>query len=150
MALRVEKKTTSWFEIECWDKQAEIAGEYLKKGKFAVCTGTMKSREYQGKTYWTLNAQKVEFNSSLIVITGNVTNVEKRYIADNKTVYCFSIGDYKAEYFKKEINFSANQQVTVIGKLEMVDYKPVIQVKQVISNNTDNPEDLIDEEDIPF
>ncbi len=28
-------KKTDWFRIELWDKQAELTGEYVKKGRLA-------------------------------------------------------------------------------------------------------------------
>ena len=53
------EKTTNWFKVEVWDKQAEFAGEYVKKGKAVNVVGYLESREYQEKTYWTLKANKV-------------------------------------------------------------------------------------------
>jgi single-strand DNA-binding protein len=32
---------TDWFNIELWDKQAEIAGEYVKKGRMVAVDGRL-------------------------------------------------------------------------------------------------------------
>lgn len=32
---------TDWFNIELWDKQAEIAGEYVKKGRLVAIEGRL-------------------------------------------------------------------------------------------------------------
>jgi len=32
---------TDWFRVELWDKSAEVAGEYLKKGRLVVVEGRL-------------------------------------------------------------------------------------------------------------
>ena len=34
-----KEEVTDWFNIEVWDKQAEFAGEYIKKGRQVVVDG---------------------------------------------------------------------------------------------------------------
>ena len=34
-------EVTDWFNIELWDKQAEIAGEYVKKGRMVGIEGRL-------------------------------------------------------------------------------------------------------------
>ena len=34
-----KEEVTDWFNIEVWDKQAEFAGEYIKKGRQVVADG---------------------------------------------------------------------------------------------------------------
>jgi single-strand DNA-binding protein len=36
-----EGEKTDWFNIELWDKNAEIAGEYVKKGKLVAVEGRL-------------------------------------------------------------------------------------------------------------
>ena len=36
---KAKEETTDWYNIEVWDKQAEFAGEYLKKGRLAAVDG---------------------------------------------------------------------------------------------------------------
>lgn len=34
-------KKTDWFNIELWDKSAEVAGEYVKKGRMVAIEGKL-------------------------------------------------------------------------------------------------------------
>jgi len=36
---KTKEEVTDWFNIEVWDKQAEFAGEYIKKGRQVVADG---------------------------------------------------------------------------------------------------------------
>lgn len=36
---KIKDNTTDWFNIEVWDKQAEFAGEYVKKGRQVAVDG---------------------------------------------------------------------------------------------------------------
>ena len=36
---RTKEEITDWFNIEVWDKQAEIAGEWVKKGRLVGVEG---------------------------------------------------------------------------------------------------------------
>ena len=36
-----EGEKTDWFNIECWDKTAEVAGEYVKKGRLVAIEGRL-------------------------------------------------------------------------------------------------------------
>ena len=38
---KTKGEVTDWFNIELWDKLAEIAGEYVKKGKFVAVDGRL-------------------------------------------------------------------------------------------------------------
>jgi single-strand DNA-binding protein len=39
-------ETTDWFNIETWDKTAEVAGEYVKKGKLVCVDGRLASNKW--------------------------------------------------------------------------------------------------------
>jgi len=43
-----QKKTeeTDWHNIECWDKQAEFVGEYVKKGSLVSVDGYLKQSKW--------------------------------------------------------------------------------------------------------
>lgn len=41
-----KKEDAHWFNIELWDKQAEFAGEYLKKGRLASVEGRLSCRKW--------------------------------------------------------------------------------------------------------
>ncbi len=44
---RTKEEATDWFNIEVWDKQAEIAGEWVKKGKMVGIDGKLMSSKWQ-------------------------------------------------------------------------------------------------------
>lgn len=54
-----KKDHTDWFSVDAWGKAGEFAAQYIKKGHKVVVTGRIGSREYEGKTYWTINASDV-------------------------------------------------------------------------------------------
>ena len=39
---------TDWFNIELWDKTAEVAGEYVKKGSLLCLDGRLVSNKWTG------------------------------------------------------------------------------------------------------
>ena len=39
-------ETTDWFNIELWDKSAEVAGEYVKKGSQICIDGRLVSNKW--------------------------------------------------------------------------------------------------------
>jgi single-strand DNA-binding protein len=43
------KEKTEWFRCACFKRQAEIAGEYLKKGAQVLVEGKMQTRSYEAK-----------------------------------------------------------------------------------------------------
>lgn len=45
---------TAWHTIVCWEKLAEIAGEYVKKGKLVMVEGRIEygSYEKEGETHY--------------------------------------------------------------------------------------------------
>ncbi|HKQ62930.1 MAG TPA: single-stranded DNA-binding protein [Candidatus Polarisedimenticolaceae bacterium] len=59
------KERTEWHRIVVWGKQAEIAGEYLRKGKQVYIEGSLQTREWTdregNKRYTTeVRAQRVQ------------------------------------------------------------------------------------------
>lgn len=57
-------EVTDWFNIEVWDKQAEFAGEYIKKGRQVVVDGRISISK------WT--DQSGEERERFLVIANNV------------------------------------------------------------------------------
>ena len=41
---------TEWHQIVCWGRQAEIAGQYLRKGKQIYVEGRLQTRSWDDKT----------------------------------------------------------------------------------------------------
>lgn len=55
---------TDWFNVECWDKNAEFAGEYVKKGRLVSIDGKLEmskwtDNEGNTKERYYINAQSV-------------------------------------------------------------------------------------------
>ena len=44
---KVKDNVTDWFNVELWDKVAEVAGEYVKKGKLVAVDGRLISNKWQ-------------------------------------------------------------------------------------------------------
>jgi len=44
---RTKEEITDWFNIEVWDKQAEVAGEWVKKGRLVGVEGRIVANKWQ-------------------------------------------------------------------------------------------------------
>jgi len=63
-----KQEKTEWHNIQCWGKLAELAGEYLAKGKTIYLEGRLQTRKWQDKSgadrYTTeIVAEKIQFLS---------------------------------------------------------------------------------------
>lgn len=61
-----KKERTEWHRIVVWGKQAEVAAEYLKKGRSVYVEGSLQTREWTdrdgNKRYTTeVRAQRLQF-----------------------------------------------------------------------------------------
>ena len=45
---KTKEEVTDWFNIEVWDKQAEFAGEYVKKGRQVCIDGRLVGNKWTG------------------------------------------------------------------------------------------------------
>ena len=61
---KTSSEVTDWFNIEVWDKQAEFASNYLKKGRLAAIEGRIRTNN------WT--DQPGESTQSYIVTATNI------------------------------------------------------------------------------
>lgn len=64
-----ERKTTTWLNIVCWEKLAEVVGNNLSKGSKVLVEGKIQTRSYDGndgqKKYITeIVASNIEFLSA--------------------------------------------------------------------------------------
>lgn len=48
------KDKTQWFDVEFWGKQGEKIASLVGKGSKLIVSGELKTREYEGKTYLTV------------------------------------------------------------------------------------------------
>ena len=46
---KTKSEVTDWFNIEIWDKQAEFAAEYVKKGRLVAIDGRIANRRWVDK-----------------------------------------------------------------------------------------------------
>jgi single-strand DNA-binding protein len=56
-----DKKTTIWFDVSVWGKRGEVIANNVSKGDKLCVTGDLSTREYNGKTYLTINASDFSF-----------------------------------------------------------------------------------------
>lgn len=61
---KTKGEVTDWFNIEVWDKQAEFAGEYIKKGRQVVVDGRISISKW--------NDQSGEERERFLVVANNV------------------------------------------------------------------------------
>ena len=54
---KTKAEVTDWFNIELWDKLAEVAGEYVKKGRLVAIDGKLASSKWNDAS----GAQKERF-----------------------------------------------------------------------------------------
>ena len=47
---KTKTEVPDWFNIEVWDKQAEFAGEYVKKGRQVVVDGRISISKWTDQT----------------------------------------------------------------------------------------------------
>jgi single-strand DNA-binding protein len=47
---KTKSEIADWFNIEVWDKQAEFAGEYVKKGRLVAIDGSIINNRWVDKT----------------------------------------------------------------------------------------------------
>jgi len=59
---------TDWFRIELWDKRAEVAGEYAKKGTLVAIDGRLAQSKWQSpsgenREYYYIRANEIRLLS---------------------------------------------------------------------------------------
>ena len=47
---KTKEEVTDWYNIEVWDRQAEFAGEYIKKGRQVVVDGRISISKWTDQT----------------------------------------------------------------------------------------------------
>ena len=59
-----DKKSTLWFDCSMWGKRGEAVARHILKGGKVTVSGDLGTREYEGKTYMTVNANDVTLQGS--------------------------------------------------------------------------------------
>jgi len=65
---------TEWHKVVAWNKLADIAGEYLKKGMLVYVEGKIQSREYEGRDG--VKRKFFEIVASSLKIIGTQSNAD--------------------------------------------------------------------------
>lgn len=55
-----DRKQTVWLDCSYWGERGRKVAEYIKKGSQLVVEGDIGTREYEGKTYLTLNVGEIK------------------------------------------------------------------------------------------
>ena len=61
---KTKAEVTDWFSVDVWDKQAEFAGEYIKKGRLVVVDGRIAVNKWKDAS----GVEKERFN----IVANNV------------------------------------------------------------------------------
>ena len=56
-----DNKRTLWFDCSVWGKRGEAIANNVKKGDKLCVTGDLSTREYEGKTFLTVNVNDFSF-----------------------------------------------------------------------------------------
>lgn len=56
-----DNKRTLWFDVSVWGNRGNVIANNVKKGDKLCVTGDLSTREYEGKTYLTVNASDFSF-----------------------------------------------------------------------------------------
>jgi single-strand DNA-binding protein len=73
---KTKSEVTDWFNIEIWDKQAEFAAEYVKKGRLVAVDGAIANNRWTDKT---TNSEKESFyiRANTIRLLGSKKDAEE-------------------------------------------------------------------------
>ena len=76
---KTKAEVTDWFRIDVWDKQAEFAAEYVKKGRLVAIDGRIASNKWTDKT---TNEEKESF----YIIANNIRLLGSKREAETEAV----------------------------------------------------------------
>lgn len=67
-------ETTTWFRVTCWNKLAEVAAQYLKKGMQVYVEGPLQVRTYTGNDGQTRFSLEITAREFQMLTPRGVTN----------------------------------------------------------------------------
>ena len=70
----MKEAQTDWFDIEIWGKQAEIAGEYVKKGSLIAIEGRIRWDSWNSKDTGELNIKPLVIADSIRLLGSKKDN----------------------------------------------------------------------------
>ncbi len=128
------KEETTWFRVSCWGKLAEVASRYLAKGRQVYIEGRLRAREWtdkEGKT-----------RTSLEVFTSELKLLGSRNDQTNN--------DSDSVKASEPVKSPAPASTSTV-KPSAKPAKPInAATKPVAANYSDELDDSVTEDDIPF
>ena len=73
---KTKAEVTDWFNVDVWDKQAEFAAEYIKKGRLIVVDGAIANNRWTDKTTGT-DKENFYIRANNIRLLGSKRDVEE-------------------------------------------------------------------------
>ena len=120
-----KEKFTSFINCEIWDKKAEFAAEYFKKGKAVSVFGELTSNTYKDKVYRTINCRTANFANSLIVVKGAIHSIGE------ESIKIQVVNDLiEAECYLKDLN--VGEEKTFILNFGIKNNNPVYSVVAIL------------------
>lgn len=116
---------TTWFKVSFWGKLAEVAGQYLSKGKQVYIEGRLRTREWTDKEGRTRTSLEIS-GSELKLLGGR--------------------NDHQNNENNDSVSKSTKSTSSTSGKSASSKPSP----NKPTSNNANDFEEDIDESDIPF
>lgn len=77
LAVSGYKDSTTWFRLTCWEKLADVMGDYCQKGSRILVRGELSLREYEAKDGTTKTSAEVRV-AELILLDGKPRSEEPR------------------------------------------------------------------------
>lgn len=73
---KTKAEVTDWYNVDIWDKQAEFAAEYVKKGRLVAVDGAIANNKWIDKT---TNSERESFyiRANTIRLLGSKRDVEE-------------------------------------------------------------------------
>lgn len=129
------KEETTWFKVSFWGKLAEVASQYLSKGRQVYIEGRLRTREWTDKEGRTRTS--LEISGSELKLLGGRNDQQNN---ENNDSVSNSNSSSKSTSSKPSPNKATSNKASHNSTSN-------------ISNTSNNPsdfEDSIDESDIPF
>jgi single-strand DNA-binding protein len=97
-----KQERTEWHNIVVWRKLAEIAGEYLKKGRLVYIEGRIQSREYEGKDGVKRRAYEIVASDMKMFPTGQGQGQNQSYPQEERRSFGSSRSQYEDDFVPED------------------------------------------------
>ncbi len=144
------EETTTWFRVTVWGRQAELANEYLSKGRQVYVEGRLRLEEYVDREGHTrispeVTALDLQFlgqrndaaNASAVTVSANTASEQTEPVVESKA----ESQAEKKQAIAKALGATAGATATTLGATPGRSKKAAQPAKELVS---------IEEDDIPF